>query len=211
MKINNSIFEKSSKDISQCPNNKLPEFALVGRSNVGKSSLINTLLNNKSIAKISSKPGKTLLINHFRINDKFYIVDLPGYGYAKVPGAIKDHWVKTLPRYLQERNSLAGLVIVMDIRRPLTNLDIQMLDWFAPRQKPIHILLTKSDKLSKDKSLRALSDVKKIVQTQWADSFNTKCTVQLFSSLKKQGIEEADKIIQSWLALNKNHIPNLVS
>jgi GTP-binding protein len=99
----------------------------------------------------------------------------------------------------------------MDIRRPLTNLDIQMLDWFAPRQKPIHILLTKSDKLSKDKSLRALSDVKKIVQTKWADSFHTKCTVQLFSSLKKQGIEEADEIIQSWLALNKNHIPNLVS
>ena len=84
MKIINSIFEKSSKDISQCPNNKLPEFALVGRSNVGKSSLINTLLNNKSIAKISSKPGKTLLINHFRINDKFYIVDLPGYGYATI-------------------------------------------------------------------------------------------------------------------------------
>ena len=86
-----------------------------------------------------------------------------------------------------------------------------MLDWFAPRQKPIHILLTKSDKLSKDKSLRALSDVKNKVQTQWADSFHTKFTVQLFSSLKKQGIEEADEIIQSWLALNKNHIPNLVS
>ena len=84
MKIINSIFEKSSKDIGQCPNNKLPEFALVGRSNVGKSSLINTLLNNKSIAKISSKPGKTLLINHFRINDKFYIVDLPGYGYTTI-------------------------------------------------------------------------------------------------------------------------------
>ena len=113
------------------------------------------------------------------------LVDLPGYGYAKVPGAIKDHWVKTLPRYLQERNSLAGLVIVMDIRRPLTKLDTQMLDWSAPRQKPIHILLTKSDKLSKDKSLRALSDVKKIVQTQWADSFHTNFTVQLFSSLKK--------------------------
>ena len=90
MKINNSIFEKSSKDISQCPNNKLPEFALVGRSNVGKSSLINTLLNNKSIAKISSKPGKTLLINHFRINDKFYIVDLPGYGYATISKKIKE-------------------------------------------------------------------------------------------------------------------------
>ena len=90
MKIINSTFEKSSKDISQCPNNKLPEFALVGRSNVGKSSLINSLLNNKSIAKISSKPGKTLLINHFRINDKFYIVDLPGYGYATISKKIKE-------------------------------------------------------------------------------------------------------------------------
>ena len=86
-----------------------------------------------------------------------------------------------------------------------------MLDWFAPRQKPIHILLTKSDKLSKDKSLRALSDVKNKVQTQWADSFHTKFTVQLFSSLKKQGIEQATQKIQSWLALNKHHIPNLVS
>jgi GTP-binding protein len=99
----------------------------------------------------------------------------------------------------------------MDIRRPLTNLDIQMLDWFAPKQKPIHILLTKSDKLSKDKSLRALSDVKSIIQTNWADLYQTKCTVQLFSSLKKQGIEEADEIIQSWLTLNKNNIPNLMS
>ena len=128
-----------------------------------------------------------------------------------MPVAIKDHWVKTLPRYLQERNSLAGLVIVMDIRRPLTKLDIQMLDWFAPRQKPIHILLTKSDKLSKDKSLRALFDVKKIVQNKWANLHQINFTVQIFSSLKKQGIEEADEIIQSWLILNKNNIPNLMS
>ena len=86
-----------------------------------------------------------------------------------------------------------------------------MLDWFAPRQKPIHILLTKSDKLSKDKSLRTLSDVKKIIQTKWADLYQTKCTIQLFSSLKKQGIEQADEVIQNWLILNKNNIPNLMS
>jgi len=128
-----------------------------------------------------------------------------------VPVAIKDHWIKTLPRYLQERNSLTGLIIVMDIRRPLTKLDIQMLDWFAPRQKPIHILLTKSDKLSKDKSLRTLSNVKEIIQEKWIDIYQTKCTVQLFSSLKKQGIEEANEIIQGWLNLNKDYIPNLMS
>ena len=209
--LQNAKFIISVNHFDELPIDEGIEIAFAGRSNAGKSSAINSLSKQNRLAYVSKQPGRTQLINFFSIVAHMSLVDLPGYGYAKVPGAIKDHWVKTLPRYLQERNSLAGLVIVMDIRRPLTNLDIQMLDWFAPRQKPIHILLTKSDKLSKDKSLRALSDVKKIVQTKWADSFHTKCTVQLFSSLKKQGIEEADEIIQSWLAFNKNHIPNLVS
>ena len=160
MKITSAEFIISNSDVSKCPNEPLPEYAFIGRSNVGKSSLINMLTNHKNLAKTSGKPGKTQLINHFKINLNWYLVDLPGYGYAKVPGAMKDHWQKTLPRYLQERRSLIGLVIVMDIRNPLTVLDTQMLDWFAPLQKPIHILLTKCDKLSRDKQNRTLIQVK---------------------------------------------------
>ena len=208
--LQNAKFITSVNHFDELPIDKGIEIAFAGRSNAGKSSAINSLSKQNRLAYVSKQPGRTQLINFFSIGNNMSLVDLPGYGYAKVPGTIKDHWVKTLPRYLQERNSLAGLIIVMDIRRPLTKLDIQMLDWFAPRLKPIHILLTKSDKLSRDKSLRTLDDVKKIVQTKWSNSFQKNCTIQLFSSLKKQGVEEADTIIQSWLTLNKNHIPNLV-
>ena len=209
--LQNAKFVISVNHFDELPIDEGIEIAFAGRSNAGKSSAINSLSKQNRLAYVSKQPGRTQLINFFSIGEHMSLVDLPGYGYAKVPGAMKDHWVKTLPRYLQERNSLSGLVIVMDIRRPLTILDIQRLDWCAPRQKPIHILLTKSDKLSKDKSLRTLSDVKKIIQTKWADLYQTKCTIQLFSSLKKKGIEEADEVIQNWLTLNKNNIPNLMS
>ncbi|MDC0183019.1 ribosome biogenesis GTP-binding protein YihA/YsxC [Nitrosomonadales bacterium] len=209
--LQNAVFNISVNHFNELPNDEGIEIAFAGRSNAGKSSAINSLSKQNRLAYVSKQPGRTQLINFFSIDDHISLVDLPGYGYAKVPENVKNHWIETLPRYLQERNSLAGLIIVMDIRRPLTKLDIQMLDWFAPRQKPIHILLTKSDKLSKDKSLRTLMDVKKIVREKWVNLYQTKFTAQLFSSLKKQGIEEANEIIQSWLNLNKNNIPNLMS
>ena len=209
--LQNAVFNISVNHFDELPNDEGIEIAFAGRSNAGKSSAINSLSKQNRLAYVSKQPGRTQLINFFSIDDHISLVDLPGYGYAKVPETVKNHWIETLPRYLQERNSLAGLIIVMDIRRPLTKLDIQMLDWFAPRQKPIHILLTKSDKLSKDKSLRTLIEVKKIVQEKWVNLYQIKFTVQLFSSLKKQGIEEANTIIQSWLNLNKNNIPNLMS
>ena len=209
--LQNASFVISVNNFDELPDDKGIEIAFAGRSNAGKSSAINSLSKQNRLAYVSKQPGRTQLINFFSIGKNISLVDLPGYGYAKVPNSIKDHWGKTLPRYLQERNSLAGLVIVMDIRRPLTELDKQMLNWFAPRQKPIHILLTKSDKLSKDKCLRTLLNVEKIIKEEWVDLYQTKFTVQLFSSLKKQGVEEADKIIQNWLNLNKNNIPNLVS
>tara|TARA_X000000368_G_scaffold418399_1_gene417902 strand:+ start:2012 stop:2650 length:639 start_codon:yes stop_codon:yes gene_type:complete len=209
--LQNAVFNISINHFDELPNDEGIEIAFAGRSNAGKSSAINSLSKQNRLAYVSKQPGRTQLINFFSIDDHISLVDLPGYGYAKVPETIKNHWIETLPRYLQERNSLAGLIIVMDIRRPLTKLDIQMLDWFAPRQKPIHILLTKSDKLSKDKSLRTLMDVKNNVQEKWVNLYQTKFTVQLFSSLKKQGIEEANEVIQSWLNLNKNNIPNLMS
>ena len=209
--LQNAVFNISVNHFDELPNDEGIEIAFAGRSNAGKSSAINSLSKQNRLAYVSKQPGRTQLINFFSIDDHISLVDLPGYGYAKVPETVKNHWIETLPRYLQERNSLAGLIIVMDIRRPLTKLDIQMLDWFAPRQKPIHILLTKSDKLSKDKSLRTLMDVKNNVQEKWVNLYQTKFTVQLFSSLKKQGIEEANEVIQSWLNLNKNNIPNLMS
>ena len=147
MKINNSIFEKSSKDISQCPNNKLPEFALVGRSNVGKSSLINTLLNNKSIAKISSKPGKTLLINHFRINDKFYIVDLPGYGYATISKKIKEDIKIMHKSYFKSRKELFYTLLLIDLRHEIQQNDLDFMEFLNSNYCPFIIIFTKSDKL----------------------------------------------------------------
>ena len=201
--LQNAKFVISANHFNELPEDTGYEIAFAGRSNAGKSSAINTLSNQTRLAYVSKQPGRTKLINFFRIDDDKSLVDLPGYGYAKVPSAIRDHWQKTLPRYLQERESLVGLIIVMDIRRPLTDLDIKMLDWFSPRQKPIHILLTKSDKLSRDQSLRTLSDIKGRVKAQWGDLYQTECTVQLFSSLKKTGVEEADNMIQSWLLPNK--------
>ena len=128
------------------------------------------------------------------------LVDLPGYGFAKVPKPMKDHWRKLLPKYLKERKSLIGLIIVVDIRRELTDLDTQMLDWFAPQKKPIHILLTKSDKISKDKSLRTLKKIQQELKDRWGEVHKTECSAQLFSSLKKQGIEQATQKIEEWLS-----------
>ena len=198
--LQNAKFTISVNNFNELPEDKGVEIAFAGRSNAGKSSSINTLSNQTRLAYVSKQPGRTQLINYFSIDEGKSLVDLPGYGYAKVPGVMKDHWQKILPAYLQERQSLVGLIIVIDIRRPLTDLDIRMLDWFAPRKKPIHILLTKSDKLSRDKGMQALLKTQKIVKEKWADFHHTPCSVQLFSSLKKNGVEEADRVIQGWLA-----------
>ena len=198
--LQNATFTISVNNNNELPEDIGKEIAFAGRSNAGKSSSMNTLSNQNKLAYVSKQPGRTQLINYFAIENGKSLVDLPGYGYAKVPDAMRNHWQKILPAYLQERQSLVGLVIVMDIRRPLTELDTRMLDWFAPRQKPIHILLTKSDKLSRDKSMQALYKTQKIVKAEWADFYQTPCSVQLFSSLKKIGVEEADMKIQSWLS-----------
>ena len=193
-------FTISVNNFNELPEDEGREIAFAGRSNAGKSSSINTLSNQNRLAYVSKQPGRTQLINYFAIEEGKSLVDLPGYGYAKVPGAIRNHWQTILPAYLQERQSLVGLIIVMDIRRPLTELDTKMLDWFAPRQKPIHILLTKSDKLSRDKSMQALFKTQKIIKEKWADFYQTPCSVQLFSSLKKTGVDKADEVIQNWLS-----------
>jgi len=170
------------------------EVAFVGRSNAGKSSAINTLANHVRLAYTSKTPGRTQHLNYFSLGDDSYIVDLPGYGYAKVPPEAKRHWEALLSTYLQKREELCGLIVIMDIRRPLLELDETMLDWFAPTGKPVHILLTKSDKLSRQQATVTLFKVK----AHLAEHF-PQCTVQLFSSLKKIGMEEAEAVIAGWL------------
>ena len=195
-------FLTSANHINELPEDDGLEIAFAGRSNAGKSSAINSLSRQNRLAYVSKQPGRTQLVNFFEIEERKYLVDLPGYGYAKVPESMRKHWQKTLPTYLQQRQSLVGLVIVMDIRNPLTELDINMLDWFAPRQKPIHVLLTKCDKLSKDKQNKTLFSVQKELENQWTTFYQTPCTAQLFSSLKKIGLEEADGVLETWLSFS---------
>jgi len=170
------------------------EVAFAGRSNAGKSSALNTLANHNRLAFVSKQPGRTQLINFFALGNQQFLVDLPGYGYAKVPESMRQHWQHTLSSYLMQRPTLYGLVLVMDCRHPLTKLDVQMLDWFCPSRKPVHVLLTKSDKLSRSAANQTLVTVRKRLNESWQN-----CTVQLFSSLKKQGVEEAEQIIGAWL------------
>jgi GTP-binding protein len=169
------------------------EVAFVGRSNAGKSSAINTLANHTRLAFTSKTPGRTQHLNYFALGQNNFLVDLPGYGYAKVPPESKLHWERLLSQYLQTREELCGLVIIMDARHPLTELDENMLGWFAPTGKPVHILLTKSDKLSRQQATLTLGRVKSYLVAHFPHS-----TVQLFSSLKKQGMDEAEGVIAAW-------------
>lgn len=186
------------------------EIAFAGRSNAGKSSAINTLANHNRLAYVSKQPGRTQLINFFELNklSNYKIVDLPGYGYAKVDSKTKNHWNEVLPHYLQNRQALIGLILVMDIRHNLTKLDQQMIEWFLPTEKPIHILLTKSDKLSKTQMLKSEADFKKKLLVYGP---NSPITFQLFSSLKKQGMNQTEEVVSKWLGLDAKNIPNLMT
>jgi len=186
MKIINSVFEKSSKTIDQCPNKNLPEFAFVGRSNVGKSSLINSLLNNKSIAKISSKPGKTLLINHFRINDKLFIVDLPGYGYATVSKKIKEDIKNIHENYFKLRKELLYTLLLIDIRHDIQKKDVEFMEFLINNYCPFVIIFTKSDKLKNNVLDKQVENLKKQLSVYWEDLPKMFVT----SSKTKTGISE---------------------
>ena len=181
------------KDLPDTP----AEIAFVGRSNAGKSSAINTLCNHVRLAYVSKTPGRTQHINFFELANGGFMVDLPGYGYAQVPEAIRAHWVKLLGDYLQQRQALIGLVLIMDARHPLKPLDVQMLDFFNITGRPVHILLSKADKLSKNDQIKTLSAVKKALKP-FAE--RQQISVQLFSSLKKQGIEEVNNVVAAWFA-----------
>lgn len=179
------------------------EIAFVGRSNAGKSSVINTLTNHTRLAYVSKTPGRTQHINFFELANGRFMVDLPGYGYAQVPEAVRQHWVTLLGNYLQTRSQLIGLILIMDIRHPLKELDKRMLDFFAVTKQPVHILLSKADKLSKNEQIKTLAMVKKLLQPYVA---RQQVTVQLFSSLKKQGIDEVNDIVAVWFSQHDNNI-----
>ena len=147
MQIKSAEFVMSNSDVAKCPKSHLPEYAFIGRSNVGKSSLINMLTNKKSLAKTSGKPGKTRLINHFLINNEWYLVDLPGYGYSKVPKAERLKWEKFLKRYILKRENLYCLFVLIDSRHEAQKVDLEFLEWLGISEIPFSIIYTKTDKL----------------------------------------------------------------
>ena len=187
------------------PQDAVREVAFAGRSNAGKSSAINTLAGRVRLAFVSKTPGRTQHLNYFTLADGKYFVDLPGYGYAKAPAEIRAQWEGLIGPYLSKREQLAGLVVIMDIRRPLTDLDIRLIDWFRPTGRPIHILLSKADKVSRQEQTKVLRSVKAELATWGGDGLYS---VQLFSSLKKTGVEEAEAVLAGWLALENKGPPD---
>lgn len=196
----NAVFHTTVAHLRDLPADAVREVAFAGRSNAGKSSAINTLANRGRLAYVSKTPGRTQHLNYFTLADGKYFVDLPGYGYAKAPEAIRSQWEGLIGPYLSKREQLAGLVVIMDSRRPLTDLDLRLIDWFRPTGRPIHILLSKADKLSRQEQTRLLRSVKAELAT-WGDA--ALYSVQLFSSLKKTGVEEAEAVLAGWLGIEK--------
>lgn len=197
-----ATFEISAAKPSGLPPAVGPEIAFAGRSNAGKSSAINTLVGHTRLAFVSKTPGRTQLINVFRMTNGAALVDLPGYGFAQVPLGVRLQWQGLLEDYLTRRTNLAGLVLIMDSRRPLTELDWKMIGWFAPTGRPIHCLLTKSDKLTRQEQTKTLRETRAALA-----EYGGQVTVQLFSSLKKTGMEEAGKVVGGWLEKEKPSAP----
>lgn len=192
----NAVFFTTVAKLSDLPADSRREVAFAGRSNAGKSSAINTLANHTRLAFVSKTPGRTQHLNYFTLDAGKYFVDLPGYGFAKAPEEIRAQWEGLLAPYLRYREPLAGLVLIMDSRHPLTDLDLQMLAWFAQTGKPIHILLSKADKLTRQEQALALREV----QAELA-KIGDNCTLQLFSSLKRTGVAEAEAVLGGWLGM----------
>lgn len=194
-------FLTSAPTLAQCPEDNGTEVAFAGRSNAGKSSAINALTQQKALARTSRTPGRTQLINYFSLMNgtSQRLVDLPGYGYAKVPEAVKLEWQHHLAHYLRGRNTLRGLVLLMDVRHPLTEFDQMMLGFADKRDMPVHILLTKADKLKKGPANASLQKVRSQLR-EWEDLVS----VQLFSALKKDGITTLSQRLDQWLALPKD-------
>ncbi|MFO7745564.1 MAG: ribosome biogenesis GTP-binding protein YihA/YsxC [Psychroflexus sp.] len=169
MKIKNSTFVMSNSDVTKCPNSQLPEYAFIGRSNVGKSSLINMLTGRKNLAKVSGKPGKTRLINHFLINENWHLVDLPGYGYAKVSKQEKKTFQKYITAYFEKRQQLVNTFILIDSRHEPQPIDLEFLEWMGTNAIPFSIVFTKADKLKPQAIEKNIADYKAKLTETWAE------------------------------------------
>ncbi len=165
----NAKFIVSNSHVEKCPEEDRPEFAFIGRSNVGKSSLINMLADNKKLAKISGRPGKTQLINHFIFFDEWYLVDLPGYGYAKVSKAIKEQWGPMIQNYLTGRKNLYCVFVLIDSRLPPQKIDIDFLNWLGENELPIALVFTKTDKQSANKTASSVAAFSKAMKATWEE------------------------------------------
>lgn len=194
-----TAFQISAAKLDQSPDDIGYEIAFAGRSNAGKSSAINAICDQKSLARTSKTPGRTQLLNFFRLDDDRRIVDLPGYGYAKVSVSMKKQWQGTLSRYLEQRKCLKGLILLMDVRHPLKEFDVQMLEWANSIELPVHVLLTKADKLKKGPASASYQKVR-----QRLNEMGPRFSVQLFSSLKKTGISDAHMKLDEWFKLGGN-------
>ncbi len=197
MPISNALrtarYLKSVHELHQLPPDDSREVAIAGRSNAGKSSAINAICDQNGLARTSKTPGRTQQLVYFEVVPQRFLVDLPGYGYAKVPPGLRDHWRGLIEAFFRTRASLQGLVVVMDVRHPLRDFDLQMLDYGRARGLACHCLLTKADKLPRGQAARALQDVRKAV--------GEGVGVQLFSATSHQGVEEARAVLAGWLEL----------
>ena len=193
MHYNQATFVTSAANLAACPPESLAEVAFAGRSNAGKSSAINAITNQTRLARISKTPGRTQLINFFGLAEGRFLVDLPGYGFAKVPLSVKNKWQEELEKYLRRRQVLCGLVLLSDIRHPLKEFDRMMIDWAVQSGLPLHLLLTKSDKLKRGAAKNTLLAVQKELKPF------SNVTVQLFSSLKNDGVTEVRAKLDEWL------------
>jgi len=180
--------------LDQAPPDTGREVAFAGRSNAGKSSALNTITGNRQLARISRTPGRTQLLHFFQLDSASRLVDLPGYGFARVPQKMRRHWDRLLSDYLENRLSLQGLVLIMDIRHPLKPMDIQLVRWCQEAELPLHILLTKADKLSKNLANQSL-----VKTTQAVMALNPAAGLQLFSARTAQGLDEARRTVLAWL------------
>jgi GTP-binding protein len=189
-----TYFILGTPDARQVPPDTGVEIAFAGRSNAGKSSALNVITGRRSLARISKAPGRTREINFFGVDDDRRLVDLPGYGYAKVARSVKVQWQKNISRYLETRKSLGGVVLLMDVRHPLKDIDRQVLGWCHAAGLPTHVLLTKADKLKRGPAKNALLEVRKQLAALHPDA-----SVQLFSSLNRDGVEQVQAVLDDWL------------
>ena len=191
-RIKTAVFEKSSSKISECPTTKLPEYAFIGRSNVGKSSLINHLTNNKKLAKTSGRPGKTQLINHFLIDGQWYLVDLPGYGWAQVSKTEKAKWKKMIEQYLLKRENLVSVFVLLDSRHPPQKIDLEFMTWLGEQGIPFAMVFTKVDKQSRNQTQTNVAIYRKTMLKQW----ESLPPIFLSSIVSGEGSEIIDYIVQ---------------